>query len=457
MLQPLPGQAGREVDDVRVPISRAEQLHRVRAEAGGAVETTMRHPRVAAALRQVLPAHHDWPQARVHGDVVVDVLRSVRIVVHEEATLAEADVLCYTIRKKIREKLDAQKTKFMAGAHRSGISMDVIERVWANFEPFARYGFNRAHAAIYGIIAYHTAYLKANYSIEYMTAVLSAEMGTPERVAIAVAECRRMGIAVLPPDVNESDFGFTITPKGIRFGLGAVKNVGQGAVESIIDARRSGGAFRSLDDFCGRIDLQRCNKRVLESLVRCGATPDFGAREAQLARLDAVMATAQEEQEAKRQGQVTLFDLGAALGAEQVPVVTDPVQVRGLGVLAARALPELAPLGEQRPGPRVQYGLDDPLTETGPGQIAGAVLVPGEVGVDAPRVGDPHRIRPGTRRVLRGDQEDTGLVGHGGGDHPEPARVVAQGRREDPARGAHPVEGQLPGAIERVADALRRM
>ena len=123
--------------------------------------------------------------------------------------------------------------------------METIEKVWANFEPFARYGFNRAHAAIYGIIAYHTAYLKANYTTEYMTAVLSAEMGTPDRIAIAVAECRRMGLAVLPPDVNESELDFAFTPKGIRFGLGAVKNVGEGAVEGLIEARRSGGWIAS--------------------------------------------------------------------------------------------------------------------------------------------------------------------------------------------------------------------
>ncbi|MEK7862368.1 MAG: DNA polymerase III subunit alpha, partial [Chloroflexota bacterium] len=112
-------------------------------------------------------------------------------------TMGQADVLCYTIRKKIKEKLDSQKVKFVEGCLRKGLHGDVIEQVWKDFEPFARYGFNRAHAAIYGVIAYHTAYLKANYTIEYMTAVLSAEMGVPERVAIAVAECRRMGIAVL--------------------------------------------------------------------------------------------------------------------------------------------------------------------------------------------------------------------------------------------------------------------
>ena len=228
-------------------------------------------------------------------------------------TLSEADVLCYTIRKKIREKLDAQKTKFMAGAHKNGVPMDVIEKVWANFEPFARYGFNRAHAAIYGMIAYHTAYLKANYTPEYMTAVLSTEMGTPERVAIAIAECRRMGIEVLPPDINASDLGFGVEGTTIRFGLGAVKNVGEGAVELILEVRRTGGPFRSLDDLCQRADLQRVNKRVLESLIKCGACDAFGPRLAQLDKLDAVLATAQREQRDRASGQVGLFDLFAAV------------------------------------------------------------------------------------------------------------------------------------------------
>jgi DNA polymerase-3 subunit alpha len=232
-------------------------------------------------------------------------------------TLSEADVLCFAIRKKIKDKLDAQKMKFVEGCVRNGVHADVIEAVWRDFEPFARYGFNRAHAAIYGIIAYHTAYLKANYTVEYMSAVLSAEMGTPDRVAIAVAECRRMGIAVLPPDVNESSLGFTITPMGIRFGLGGVKNVGEGAVESIVEARKKGGTFRSLDDFCARIDLQRCNKRVLESLIRCGALDAFGSRQGNLSRLDAVLGTAQREQRDRESGQVGLFD-SLGLGQELV-------------------------------------------------------------------------------------------------------------------------------------------
>jgi DNA polymerase-3 subunit alpha len=228
-------------------------------------------------------------------------------------TLAEADVLCYTVRKKIREKLDAQKTKFIAGAHRNGVPMDVIERVWSSFEPFARYGFNRAHAAIYGMIAYHTAYLKANYTPEYMTAVLSTEMGTPERVAIAIAECRRLGIEVLPPDINASDLGFRVEGSVIRVGLGAIKNVGEAAVESILGSRAS-APFLSLDDLCQRVDLQRINKRVLESLVKCGACDAFGPRMAQLERLDAVLATAQREQKDRESGQIGLFGAVLATG-----------------------------------------------------------------------------------------------------------------------------------------------
>ena len=238
-------------------------------------------------------------------------------------TLGEADVLCYAIRKKIREKLDGQKEKFVAGALRNGVSPGVIETVWKDFEPFAQYGFNRAHAAIYGLIAYHTAYLKANYTAEYMTAVLSSDMGDSDKIAIAIAECRRMGIVVQPPDVNHSRFDFVVADREIRFGLGAVKNVGEGAVENIVAARDAGGRFRSLEDLCARIDLQRSNKRVLESLIKAGACDEFGPRLAQLGRLDAALATAQREQKDRASGQVSLFDFAgppATSTAVAIPV-----------------------------------------------------------------------------------------------------------------------------------------
>jgi len=234
-------------------------------------------------------------------------------------TLGEADVLCYAIRKKIREKLDGQKEKFVAGALKHGVSPGIIDTVWKDFEPFAQYGFNRAHAAIYGLIAYHTAYLKANYTAEYMTAVLSSDMGNSERVAIAIAECRRMGLPVMPPDVNVSRFDFVVSGEEIRFGLGAIKNVGEGAIENIVAAREAGGPFRSLEDLCGRIDLQRNNKRVLESLIKAGASDAFGPRLAQLTRLDAALSTGQREQKDRASGQVSLFDLAMEPGIAAPP------------------------------------------------------------------------------------------------------------------------------------------
>ena len=160
----------------------------------------------------------------------------------------EADTLGYAIRKKKSAVLRAQKEKFVTpGGRARRRRRDVIDAVFKAFEPFERYGFNKAHATCYGLIAYQTAYLKANYTVEYMTAVLTAFRDNEEKVAAAVAECRRMGIEVLPPDVHAADLEFTVEGDAIRFGLLAVKNVGQGAIESIIAARDEGGAVPLAD------------------------------------------------------------------------------------------------------------------------------------------------------------------------------------------------------------------
>ena len=159
------------------------------------------------------------------------------------------------------------------------------------FEPFERYGFNKAHATCYGLIAYQTAYLKANYTVEYMTAVLTAFRDNAEKVAAAVAECRRLGIEVRPPDVHRSGLEFTVEGDAIRFGLLAVKNVGEGAIESIIAARESGGEFRSLTDFCSRVDLRLANRKVLESLAKVGALNAFGHPAQLLLGLDDALAS----------------------------------------------------------------------------------------------------------------------------------------------------------------------
>ena len=226
-------------------------------------------------------------------------------------TLAEADVLCYAIRKKIKDRLLAQREKFVAGARKNKVPARIVDQIFEQFEPFARYGFNRAHAACYGRIAYYTAYLKAHFPAEYMTAVMTSDAGNADKVAQSVAECHRMGIKILPPDVNRSAASFTVEGDAIRFGLAAVRNVGDGAVESMIGARSTGGPFTGLADFCTRVDTRQVNQRVVASLVKAGALDSLGGSRAKMLQtLDETMDHAQRAQRVRAQGQTGLFDLG---------------------------------------------------------------------------------------------------------------------------------------------------
>jgi len=224
----------------------------------------------------------------------------------------EADTLGYAIRKKKSTVLRAQKEKFVTQAAERGVPPAVIDQVFAAFQPFERYGFNKAHATCYGLIAYQTAYLKANYTVDYMASVLSAFRDNEEKVAAAIAECRRLGIEVRPPDVMKSAVEFTVEDEAIRFGLLAVKNVGQGAIESIIAAREAEGPFRSLGDFCRRIDLRLANRKVLESLAKVGALAAFGHHAQILEGLEDAMAAGQAAQRDLATGQTSLFDVSAA-------------------------------------------------------------------------------------------------------------------------------------------------
>ncbi|HEX3427175.1 MAG TPA: DNA polymerase III subunit alpha, partial [Candidatus Limnocylindrales bacterium] len=223
----------------------------------------------------------------------------------------EADTLGYAIRKKKSSVLRAQKEKFVTQAAERGVDARVIDQVFAAFQPFERYGFNKAHATCYGLIAYQTAYLKANYTVEYMTAVLTAFRSNEEKVAAAVAECRRMGIEVLTPDIHRSDVEFTVEGPAIRFGLLAVKNVGQSAIESIVSARKDGGPFRSLADLCSRVDLRLVNRKVLEALTKVGALNALGHPAQVLLGLDDAIAAGQAAQRDRITGQTSLFDMGA--------------------------------------------------------------------------------------------------------------------------------------------------
>lgn len=223
-------------------------------------------------------------------------------------TWEEADKFRKAVGKKIPEEMAAQKDKFIKGTIANGQTEDFAEKLWKLFEPFQSYGFNKAHAASYGMVAYQTAYMKANYPVEYMCALLTCESGDKDKVTQAINECRRMGIKVLAPDINESDVGFRIVPqkdslekKGIRFGLSAIKNVGKAAIEAILLARKS-GKFSSLADFLSRVDARKANKKVQESLVKVGALASFGSRAAILSSLDELRAKVKPKSTSDQQG-----------------------------------------------------------------------------------------------------------------------------------------------------------
>ena len=206
----------------------------------------------------------------------------------------EADKFRKAVGKKIPAEMERQKQKFIEGAMKNGMAGEKAEELFKLIEPFSGYGFNKAHAASYGMVAYQTAYLKANYPVEFMAALLTAESNDPEKISAAINECRRMGVKVLPPDINESDVGFNIVAdkdsksgRAIRFGLSAIKNVGKAAIEAILEARKD-GHFSSFAEFLSRADARRVNKKVLESLIKVGALSSFGGRAALLYSIDEI-------------------------------------------------------------------------------------------------------------------------------------------------------------------------
>ncbi len=228
-------------------------------------------------------------------------------------SLGQADIFRKAMGKKIPEVMKKEKRNFLAGAKKKGFPAELAEDIFALIEPFAGYAFNKAHSVSYALIAYQTAYLKANYPAEYITAFLSVHSGEPEKAADAAAECRRLGITMLPPDINRSQVNFSIEQNGrssaILFGLAAVKNVGVGAVEPIVTERKKGGEFKSIEDFCRRCDLRGVNKRVIESLIKAGAFDSLDERGTLLSNVDKVISLIQREQRLRETGQTTLFDL----------------------------------------------------------------------------------------------------------------------------------------------------
>jgi DNA polymerase-3 subunit alpha len=251
-------------------------------------------------------------------------------------TPAEADDLRKAIGKKKRDMMATMETKFLEGCEASGTSPAVARDLWSQMTAAADYSFNKSHAACYALIAYRTAYLKANYPAEYMAAVISSVMSTKDKVPFFVNRCEEMGIEVLPPDVNTSDHGFVVSGNKIRFGLDAVKNVGHSAVEAILSAREE-RPFDSLWDFCERVDARAVNKRAIECLVKCGALDSTGAsRRAMLERLPDAQAAGAKSQEDALRGQASIFALeeasggGAGPGQQHPPLLGEEFDQREL-------------------------------------------------------------------------------------------------------------------------------
>ncbi|GAH28019.1 unnamed protein product, partial [marine sediment metagenome] len=207
--------------------------------------------------------------------------------------------------------MERQREFFIKGAQKNNIKKNTAAEIFDLIAYFAGYGFNKSHSVSYAFISYQTAYLKTHYTIEYMASLLTSIMGNNDKVALYIKECRNMNIEILPPDINQSLVNFTVVEgKAIRFGLAAVKNVGKKAIESIIEERKRNPNFISLLDFCQRVDLRVVNKRVIESLIKCGAFNFIGVKRSQLlAVLDVTLKSGQEYQKSKINGQTSLFDL----------------------------------------------------------------------------------------------------------------------------------------------------
>jgi DNA polymerase-3 subunit alpha len=284
------------------------------------------NPRDVKYLHPILkPILEDTYGVIVYQEQIMQLLQAIA-----GYTLGNAYIVLKAIGKKNKELMAAEEPRFKEGCLKNGLTREQADELWNLIQPFAGYSFNRPHSTLYGLLSYQTAWLKTNYPTEYMAAVLSAAAGEIEEVAKSVAECVRLGVAVLPPDVNRSNEGFTMErlPEGqaleftnrvgIRFGLSAIRNVGSGPVGAIIAVRENGGPFKSLEEFCDRIDRHALNKRVLESLIKCGAMDALpGNRHQKMAILDQALAAGIEAQRSREAGQATMFDfLGGGNSSE---------------------------------------------------------------------------------------------------------------------------------------------
>ncbi len=243
-----------------------------------------------------------------HGVIVYQeqVMKIANIVANY--SLGDADILRRAMGKKITKEMEKQRGKFIAGAKENDIPEDKANRLFDLMAKFAGYGFNKSHSAAYAYIAYQTAYLKAHYPAQFMAALLSSEMNNTDKVVMYIEECKTHDIDALSPDINESSYDFTVVNDAIRFGLAAIRNVGGAALDSIIKVQKKDGPYKSLGDFCARIDTRKVNKQVIESLIKAGAFDSLGEKRSQMfAIMDQAMEQAQAIQRSRESGQMSLF------------------------------------------------------------------------------------------------------------------------------------------------------
>jgi len=241
-------------------------------------------------------------------------------------SMGEGDTLRKAMGKKLPDVLAKFREKFIEGSVSNGVDKKLAGKIFDLIVHFAGYGFNKSHSTAYAFISWQTAWLKANYPVEFMAALLTSIMGNKDKVAQYINECRHMGIEILPPDVNESYRDFTVVGKAIRFGLSAVRNVGEGVIDVIISEREQGGLFKSIYDFCRRVDMSALNKRTIESLIKGGAFDSCKVSRRQLLlTYDKAVDMGIRNQKDKAAGQFTIFDLGDDGGAEADETVNDPI------------------------------------------------------------------------------------------------------------------------------------
>ena len=269
--------------------------------------------------------HGRVPVSYLHSDLEDILEETYGVIVYQDQvlhiaqkfagyTLGEADIVRKAMGKKIPEIMAEEREKFLTGANRQGFTPELSEQVFSLVEPFAGYAFNKAHSVSYGLISYWTAYLKANYTQEYMVALLNSYVGHTDRITSAIAECQRLKIPVLPPSVTKGHTDFTIENQqdggiAIRFGMGAVKNVGTASVDAVVESRKRLGGFESIEDMCRESEMAGVNRKTLECLIKVGAFDDFGDRAALLESTDRIISLSQSEARLRDSNQSTMFDL----------------------------------------------------------------------------------------------------------------------------------------------------